>query len=127
MSPVWMQYDDPSTHRPFEPHSPEQQSAFDAHVLLAVTQEDVGEMGAHFPASQLPEQQALPATGHAAPIDKHWVSPHLPETHAPLQQSVLPTQAAVAGAHVKIDEPHVPEVVSHTPEQHELPYEHVPP
>jgi hypothetical protein len=121
MSPVWMQYDEPRTHRPLDPHSPEQQSPFDVHVLLAVTHADVGEMGWHLPLLQLPEQHAFPSTGHAAPIVRHWAFPHLPEMHAPLQQSVLPTHAAVAGAHVAIDEAHVPDAVSHTPEQQELP------
>jgi hypothetical protein len=124
MSPVWMQYDEPRTHRPFDPQSPEQHWAFDEHVLLAVTQVDVVEMGWHVPPLQLPEQQAFPATGQAAPSVRHWSLPHWPETHAPLQQSVLPTQAAVAGAQVAIDEPHVPDVLSHTPEQQELPNEH---
>jgi hypothetical protein len=127
MSPVWMQYDDPRTHRPFAPQRPEQQSPFAVHVLLAVTQVDVGERGWQVPPLQLPEQQALPATGHAAPIVRHCTSPHLPAMQAPLQQSVLPTHAAVAGAQVAIDEAQVPEDVSHTPEQHDAPNVHAPP
>jgi hypothetical protein len=127
MSFVWMQYDEPRTHRPFEPQSPEQQSVFDEQVLLAVTHADDGESGWHVPPVQLPEQQALPSTGHAAPTVRHWALPHFPEMQAPLQQSVLPTHAAVAGAQVAIDEAHVPAWVSHIPEQHEAPKVQAPP
>jgi hypothetical protein len=95
--------------------------------LFAVTQAEFDEMGWHVPPLQLPEQHALPATGHAAPTVRHWRSPHLPATQAPLQQSVLPTHAAVAGAHTEIDDAQEPDAVSHTPEQQELPYEHAPP
>jgi hypothetical protein len=45
MSPVWMQYEDPRTHLPLVPQSPEQQSPFAVHVLFAVTQVEVGESG----------------------------------------------------------------------------------
>jgi hypothetical protein len=45
MSLVWMQYDEPRAHRPFEPQSPEQHCAFDVHALFAVTHEDPGAMG----------------------------------------------------------------------------------
>ncbi len=46
---------------------------------------------------------------------------------SPLQQSVLPTQAAVAGAHVAIEDAHVPATVLQMPEQQLLPSLHVPP
>jgi hypothetical protein len=121
MSPDWMQYDEPRTHRPFAPQSPEQQSAFDAQVLFAVTHVEVGEMGWHVPPLQLPEQHTLPSTGHAAPIVRHCASPHFPEMQEPLQQSVLPAHAAAAGAHVAIEDAQVPATGSHTPEQQEAP------
>jgi hypothetical protein len=45
----------------------------------------------------------------------------------PLQQSVLPVHAAVAGAHAVIDDAHVFDFVSHSPEQHVDPVVHEPP
>lgn len=121
MSPVWMQYDEPSAQRPFE-HKPEQHCVLDVQVLLAVVQPPAT-IGWHVPPVQLPVQHAFPATGHAAPVVKHCVPPHCPEMQAPLQQSVLPTQAAVAGAQRERDEPQVPVVGSQIPEQHEAPKE----
>jgi hypothetical protein len=44
------------------------------------------------------------------------------DTHAPLQQSVLATQGAVAAEHVVTEDAHVLLVVSHAPEQHCDPY-----
>jgi hypothetical protein len=121
-----MQYDEPSTHRPFAPQSPEQQSLLDVHVLLAVVHDAPVTIGWQVPPVQLPVQHAFPATGHAAPIVKHCTPPHVPETHEPLQQSVLPTHAAPCGAQVPIDEAQVPAGLQ-MPEQHELPEVHVPP
>jgi hypothetical protein len=69
----------------------------------------------------LPEQHAFPATGQAAPMVRHWSALQAPATHAPLQQSVFATHAAVAGAQVPTDDAHVPVAVSHTPEQHDAP------
>jgi hypothetical protein len=122
-----MQYDEPSWHRPFGPHSPEQQSPFAVQTLFAVTQDELVEMGRHVPPLQLPVQQSFPATGQAAPTVKHCSAPQWPEMQAPLQQSVLPTQAAAAGAQLPIDEAHVPATGSHTPEQHGAPDVHGPP
>jgi hypothetical protein len=119
-----MQYEDPSAQRPPGPQRPEQQSVFAVQVLFALVHVTVDEMGAHLPPMQFPVQQSLPETGHAAPMVKHWTSLHLPETHAPLQQSVLPTQAAVAGAHTPMDEAHWPVVGSQRPEQHDAPEVH---
>jgi hypothetical protein len=127
MSPVWMQYDEPSTQRPSVPQRPEQQSPFAVHVLFAVMHVAPGEVGWQVPPVQLPEQQSLPTTGHAAPSVRHCVLPHWPEMQEPVQQSVLPTQAAPAGAHVAIDEAHVPATVLQTPEQHALPSLQAPP
>jgi hypothetical protein len=74
----------------------------------------------------LPVQQLFPATGHAAPIVRHCTPPQVPEMHEPLQQSVLPTQAAPCGAQVAMDEAQVPAGLQ-MPEQHELPAVHAPP
>lgn len=126
MSPVWMQYDEPSAQRPFE-HKPEQHCVLEVQVLLAVTHPPRETIGWQVPPLQLPVQHAFPATGHAAPMVKHWLAPHCPEMQAPLQQSVLPAQAAVAGAQRAGDDPHVPVAASQIPEQHEAPNEQDPP
>src|SRR5579864_4507785 len=126
MSPLWMQYDEPSAQWPPE-HKPEQHCVSDVHTLLAVTHVAPGEIDWHFPPLQFPVQQAFPATGHAAPIVRHCVLPHWPEMHAPLQQSVLATQGAVAGEQVAIDDAQVPFVASQMPEQHCAPNEQLPP
>jgi hypothetical protein len=78
---------------------PEQQFAFAVQTFPAVVHVGFGVMGAHFPPLQVPVQQAFPETGHAAPIETHCAAPHAPFTHAPLQQSVLTAQAALAGEH----------------------------
>ncbi len=72
MSPVWMQYDAASAHRPFSgSQRPEQHSELDVQALFAVVQEVPG-IFSHVPlVPQLPEQHALPATGHAAPMVRH--------------------------------------------------------
>jgi hypothetical protein len=114
-----MQYEAPRAQRPVGPQRPEQHCALDVQTLFAVTHVGFGTMGAQVPFWQLPVQHALPAAGHASPIVTHWMSLHVPETQAPLQQSVLPTQAAVAGAQCVIDEAQVPVVGSHRPEQHD--------
>jgi hypothetical protein len=125
MSPVWMQYDEPSAQRPFE-QRPEQHCVLDVQVLLAVVHPPET-IGWQVPPLQLPVQHALPATGHAAPMVRHCRPPHCPETQEPLQQSVLPTHAAPDGAQRAMDEPQVLDVVSQTPEQHEDPNEQDPP
>jgi hypothetical protein len=120
-----MQYDAARAQRPAV-QDPEQHSVPDVQALFAVTQVGVGEIDLQVPPLQLPVQQAFPATGQAAPIVRHWVPPQCPATQAPLQQSVLPAQAAVAGAQTEIDEPQVSVLVSQTPEQHEAPNEQCP-
>jgi hypothetical protein len=127
MSLFWMQYDEPSTQRPFAPQRPEQHCALDVHVLLAVTQVGLGAMGWQVPLLQLPVQQSVPRAGHEAPRVKHWTALHTPATQAPLQQSVLPTQAALGGEQALIDETHLPPTVSQTPEQQVAPKVHAPP
>jgi hypothetical protein len=125
MSPVWMQYDEPRTHRPPALQRPEQHCPFDVHVLLAVTHE--GLIGWQVPLLQLPVQQSVPPIGHEAPMVKHWVALQTPLTQAPVQQSVPVTHAASGGAQAPGDEAHVPFVVSQTPEQQEAPKLHPPP
>lgn len=90
-------------------------------MLLAVTHEGFVAIALQVPPEQLPVQQALPATGQAAPRLRHWALPQRPDTHAPLQQSVLPLQAAVAGAQLAMDDAQVPLPTSQTLEQHSLP------
>jgi hypothetical protein len=122
----WRQYEEPTAQRPFV-HNPEQHSASPVQVLFAVVHCGFGETAAHFPALQFPVQQVLPDTGQVAPIVRHWVPPHLPPMQAPLQQSVSPAHAAVAGAHFAIDEAQVCACVSQIPEQQEEPEVQDPP
>jgi hypothetical protein len=127
MSPFWMQYEAASAHRPFV-HSPEQQSLGALQVLFAVVQPGFPATGSHLPVEpQLPVQHSLPLTGQLAPIVKHWTPPHLPLTQDPLQQSVLPEQAAVSGEHVVIDEAQAPVALSQRCVQQVAPVVHLPP
>jgi hypothetical protein len=127
MSLFWMQYEPARAHRPFV-QRPEQQSLGALHVLFAVVQLALGEMASHLPlVPQLPVQHALPLTGQAAPMVKHWTPPHLPLMQDPLQQSVLPAHAAASGAHAVIDEAHVLVALSQRCEQQLAPLVHVPP
>jgi hypothetical protein len=119
-----MQYDEPRTQRPPALQRPEQHCAFDVHVLLAVTHVGLGAIGWQVPLLQLPVQQAVPPTGHEAPMVKHWVAPQTPVTQAPVQQSVLLTQAALGEAQAPTDEAQEPVAVSQTPEQQEAPKLH---
>src|ERR1700730_2774037 len=89
-----MQYDDAMLQTLFV-HRPEQQSEAFAHVFPAVVHTGVtvppsrGEpIGAHLLPTQVSVQQTFPATGQAAPIERHWDAPHVPPTQEPLQQSV---------------------------------------
>ncbi len=75
MSPVCMQYEEPSTQVPCAPQRPEQQSLFAVQALFAVMQLAPGVIGWHVPPVQLPEQQSLPATGQAAPSVRHCAVP----------------------------------------------------
>jgi hypothetical protein len=102
-----MQNEEAILHVPFE-HRPEQQSPFALQALPAVVQVAFGVMDAHFPLSQCPVQQTLPAAGHASPIDMHCAAPHVPFTQAPLQQSVFVLHAAPDFEHAVIDETHCP-------------------
>jgi hypothetical protein len=96
MSFVCVQNDEPILQVPFE-QSPEQHSMLDEQVLPAVVHVPPTPIGAHFPATQVSVQHALPDVGHAAPSETHWAALHVPLTHAPVQQSVPTAQVIPPG------------------------------
>jgi len=113
-----MQKDAPAWQCLLPSHKPEQQSVFEAHSLPVVLQRSFKAVHV-LSAPQLPPQQASLLV-HALPSETHCSAAHFPPTQLNEQQSVPAWHALPGLAQVVVLETQ-PVLGSHTPEQHSMP------